>query len=172
MLKYTGGTWINDAAVDILNLVADGEYLKRSGTTIVGTSGTTLTVWGTITGTLSGQTDLNNELTGLTASIATKADKLAVINDITGTTYTTVDGDSNEILEASNTGATTITLASGATTGFQVTVVNTGAQTITFAAMAGSTLRSKASAVTCPNEFGAVSAYKNGTYWYLIGDLE
>ena len=103
--------------------------------------------------------------------IAEKADLLATINDITGTTYTVVVGDSNEILEASNTGATTITLASGLTTGFQVTIVNIGAQIITFAAESGSTLRSKDDAVTCPNEFGAVSAYKNGTYWTLIGDI-
>ena len=138
----------------------------------------------TITGaTASGETvlDLTDKIltiysptgtTANTANIVLKSDKLVTINDKTGTTYTVVVGDSDEILEASNTGATTITLASGLTTGFQVTIVNIGAQTITFAAQSGSTLRSKDSAVTCPNEFGAVSAYKNGTYWTLIGDIE
>jgi len=124
---------------------------------------------------ISGVTDTKlaiSDFTGYTGTTlpATYAAKLLTINSLTGATYTTTDNDSNEMFEAAS-GCTGITLHSGATTGFQVTFVNLGGQTITFSAETGSTLRSKDSAVTLVDAYGAVSAYKNGTYWTLIGDL-
>jgi hypothetical protein len=123
---------------------------------------------------ISGKTDQTdfNAYTGETeTALAAKADKLATINSVTATTYTTVSGDSNEIIECAS-GCTGVTLHSGATTGFQVTVVSLGTQDITFSAQSGSTLRSKDSKTKLGNQYGSVAAYKNGTYWYLIGDLE
>jgi len=120
--------------------------------------------WGDITGTLSGQTDLQTALDA-------KVNKLLTINSLTGATYTTTNNDSNEMFECAS-GCTGVTLHSGATTGFQVSFVNLGGQDITFSAQSGSTLRSKDSKVKLGNQYGAVSAYKNGTYWYLIGDIE
>ena len=64
-----------------------------------------------------------------------------------------------------------MTLHSGATTGFQLTIVSLGTQDITFSAQSGSTLRSKESKVKLGNQYGAVTAYKNNTYWTLIGDI-
>lgn len=130
-----------------------------SGATILISSGATIATY------ISGST------TGNTWNVYSPDYDYVTINNITGTSYTTVSGDCNEIIECAS-GCTGVTLHSGATTGFQITFVNLGGQTITFSAETGSTLRSKDSAVTLVNQYGAVTAYKNNTYWTLIGDLE
>ena len=129
-----------------------------SGATILISSGATIATY------ISGST------TGNTWNVYSPDYNYVNIKSITGASYTTIAGDSNKILECAS-GCTGMTLHSGATTGFQLTIVSLGTQTITFTAQSGSTLRSKDSAVTLVNQYGAVTAYKNNTYWTLIGDL-
>ena len=117
-------------------------------------------------------TDFNTYTGDTATALDTKASKLVTINSITATTYTTVDADSNEIIECAS-GCTGVTFHSGSSVGFQVTIVNAGGQTITFSAQSGSTLNTKDDAVTLTNKWGAVSFYKrNTTEWVGIGDIE
>jgi len=145
--------------------------LVGSGATEVTQSGDTWIVYSPTGGTGGGVSEAT--FTGYTATTApnTFAAKLLTINSLTGAIYTTTNNDSNEMFECAS-GCTGITLHSGAKTGFQVSFLNLGTQNITFTAQSGSTLRSRDSKIILNNQYGAVSAYKNGTYWYLIGDLE
>ncbi len=69
ILKYSGGTWINETSVDLFTSVNDGDLLQRSGTTVVGIaiSGLTITLQSAIntyTGTTAPASFL--PITGLT----------------------------------------------------------------------------------------------------------
>ena len=76
-----------------LSLSGDADNLIISGQT----GGTSSTAWGDITGTLSNQTDLWNELTGITATTATKLDT-SVFTGYTATTETRLGDIENDIV--------------------------------------------------------------------------
>lgn len=78
------------SAVGGVTLVGDANNLIISGETNVSST------WGNIGGTLSDQTDLWNELTGITAETATKLDT-AVFDSYTGTTETRLQGIEGDI---------------------------------------------------------------------------
>ena len=83
-LGGTSGRNVTFKSVSVLGgltLSGDANNLIISGQT----GGTTSTAWGEITGTLSNQTDLWDELTGITATTANKLDT-TVFNTFTGTT--------------------------------------------------------------------------------------
>ena len=124
--------------------------------------------------TYTGDTDtrldtIETNVSGNTADIDTKADKFVTVESISASTYTIVSSDNNRILEVS-TGCT-ITMPTGLTNGFQLTIVNTGTGTVTFNAGTGATLLSKDSKVDLADQYGAVAAYFNNNNWTLIGDL-
>ena len=110
-----GGEVYKDIDNDTLRL----RTILGSGDTTVSTSGDTIIVysegsgggvWGTITGTLSDQTDLYNQLTGITAETATKL-STAVFNTYTGDTNTRISTiETNYITGATNVGAGTGTI--------------------------------------------------------------
>ena len=76
-----------------LSLSGDADNLIISGQT----GGTSTTAWGEITGTLSNQTDLWNELTGITATTATKLDT-SVFTGYTATTETRLGDIESDIV--------------------------------------------------------------------------
>jgi len=158
LLNHTGNTAIHFLMQDITGFTTTTDFGSHTGDTAIHYAQSAITI-------------TKSQVTDLVTDLATKADKLVTINSITASTYTTTSGDSNEILECQS-GCTGVTLHSGATTGFQITFVSLGTQDITFSAQTGSTLRSKGNKVKLGNQYGAATAYKNGTYWYLIGDIE
>lgn len=81
------------SAIGGVTLVGDANNLIISGETNV------TPAWGDITGTLSDQTDLWNELTGLTADIATKLD-IATFSGYTGTTATLINSKVTKVTGA------------------------------------------------------------------------
>jgi hypothetical protein len=141
-LVYSGTTWVNQAPVDIFGNVTDGYLLARNDTSI----------------------------TGVTQSKF--ATVLATIKTVTGTTYTALAADSGKILEFTNTGATTITLVTGLTTGYQIAITNYSASVKTFAAGTGVTIRSKSGNLKLSTIYNMASAYYRGSgIWVLAGDL-
>ena len=71
-LQYNASSseWENVEGEDINDNVADGQVLYRNGDTISGMTISSSTSWGDITGTLSNQTDLQNELDSLDNDIS------------------------------------------------------------------------------------------------------
>lgn len=105
-----------------------------------------------------------------TMATATAADYVlkdaAILSKAAGYQLTT--GDEAKIIECN--GTFTITLPNGLDTGFQCTIVNVGTGTITLAA--ATTLQSKDSAVTLPNQYSAATVYHRGSnVWLAFGDL-
>lgn len=72
--------------------------------------------WGSITGTLSDQTDLQTALDA-------KGDKVLAINAQTGTTYTLVLSDASKLVTLSNGGAITLTVPTNASVAYPVGTV-------------------------------------------------
>jgi len=182
---YTGTTlpanYYNKTEVDgLISGFTTGYTFVASGACEIATSGNEVTIyapsggtggaaWGDITGSLSAQTDLQTALDA-------KVNLLATIKTITGTSYTVLSGDSGKILEFTNTGATTVILATGLTIGFQVTLVSYGNGTTsgvkTIAAGSGATVKSANSALKLSTIFGAATAYYRGSnVWVCFGDL-
>ena len=80
--------------------------------------------------------------------------------------YTIIADDHGRMVQITN--ASTVTLPSGLSTGFQVTFFNETASIITFSS--SGTIRAKT--VTCRNQYGAVYATHQGSnVWILMGDL-
>lgn len=72
--------------------------------------------WGSITGTLSDQTDLQ-------AALDAKGDKTLAINAQTGTTYTLVLGDAGKLVTLANGSAITLTVPANSSAAFPVGTV-------------------------------------------------
>lgn len=72
--------------------------------------------WGSITGTLSDQTDLQTALDA-------KGDKILAINAQTGTTYTLVLSDASKLVTLSNSSAVTLTVPANSSVAFPVGTV-------------------------------------------------
>jgi len=82
--------------------------------------------------------------------------------------YTVVAGDAGKIIECTGTG--NLTLPDSLDTGFQCTIVNTGVGTITL--VAATTLHTKGGNVDLATQYGAASAYHQGSdVWIAFGDL-
>jgi hypothetical protein len=102
--------------------------------------------------------------------------KIATISTKTGTTYTALSTDIGKIIEFTATGATTITLPTGLTTGYQITIVNYGNGTVggvrTFAPGTGASIKSKSGNLKLSTVFDAATAYYRGSnVWVVFGDL-
>ena len=109
------------------------------------------TSWGSITGTLSDQTDLQTALDA-------KADKNLSINSQSGA-YSVVEADNGKTIECD--GTFTLTFPTGLTTGFQVLIANVGTGTITLAA--DGTLQTKDSNTKISSQWAGVTAYHRGS---------
>ena len=80
--------------------------------------------------------------------------------------YSVLADDHGKMVRITN--ASTVTLPTGLSTGFQVTFFNETNSTITFSSPG--TIKAKAS--TCSNQYGAVYATHQGSnVWILVGDL-
>ena len=150
--------------------------------------------WGSITGTLSDQTDLqtalddktdqsvftgytattdttltnlNTGITANTASLLTKADKNLSVVSITGN-YTLTEGDNGKVIQASGTG--TFTFPDGLSNGWQVIINNTGTGVITLAAT--TTLNTKDGNTKISSQYAGVTAYhQSSNIFFAFGDL-
>lgn len=110
-------------------------------------------IWGTITGTLSSQTDLANAL--LTAQ-----DSLVGINAQSGTSYTLVLTDAGKEIECSNASAIILTIPPNSSVSFSIGTIipftQEGAGIVTATAGAGVTLRVPNGAATTVQYDGRV----------------
>jgi hypothetical protein len=110
--------------------------------------------------------------TGAIPSVAANG-KLAFGNPVPLQEFKAVTGNYSVLTEDHGkmigiTNASTVTLPTGLSTGFQVTFFNETNTTISFS----STGTIKAKALTCPNQYGAVYATHQGSnVWILLGDL-
>jgi hypothetical protein len=90
---------------------------------------------------------------------------LQEFNAVTGS-YSVLANDHGKIVRITN--ASTVTLPTGLSTGFQVTFFNETNSTITFSSPG----TIKAKALTCSSQYGAVYATHQGSnVWILLGDL-
>lgn len=116
-------------------------------------------VWGTITGTLSSQTDLYNSL------------GFAGINVQTGTTYTLVAGDQNKLVQISNASSITLTIPPNSSVAFPTNTTiywqQYGAGLITVAPGAGVTIRSP-NGLTSNSQYSVRAMIKIGTNEWVI----
>lgn len=125
----------------------------------------------------AGSISISSDATTVTISGASSGggSTLATIKQVTGTSYTALAADSSKILEFTASGATTITLPIGLTTGYQITIINYGGTTSltkTFAAGSGATIKSRNSRLALNTQYdGATAYYRGSNVWVLIGDL-
>jgi len=116
-------------------------------------------IWGTITGTLSSQTDLYNSL------------GFAGINTQTGTTYTLVIGDQNKLISLNNASAITLTIPLNSSVAFPINTtiywMQYGAGVVTVVGISGVTLRVPSTA-TSASQYGVRSLLKIGTDEWVI----
>lgn len=122
--------------------------------------------WGSITGTLSSQTDLQNVLTG-------KAERYPVTNRQT-VDYTLVLTDDGKTVEMNSTSPTVVTIPNNTTVAYplytliSIVQYNTGA--VTIAAAGGVTLNSQSGTLTVPGRYSIVVIYKIGTNEWDVWD--
>ena len=89
--------------------------------------------WGSITGTLSAQADLQTMLDA-------KQDKIPTITIKTGTSYTLQASDSGTILRFTNASTITLTCPNNMAVGFNVGIVQAGGGRVFFSAGSGATV--------------------------------
>ena len=140
-------------------------YLRGDGTWATPAGGG---AWGSITGTLSSQTDLQTALD-------TKLPKLVSINAQTGTTYTLVLADADRLITLTNASAITLTVPTNASVAFPVgTVVKCaqmGAGQVTIAAAGGVAVFGDPG-LKIAAQYGAAELIKLATdTWLLVGRL-
>ena len=152
----------NAAKVLAVNGAADDvEWVAASG----GGGGT----WGSITGTLSDQTDLQ-------AALDAKANKVLTIRTYTGTTDVLVIGDAGNMVRGNNAAGNVITVPLNATVAFpigsQVLVSQYGAGQTSFTPEGGVTINSGGAALKIAIRYGCAVLTKTGTNeWNLEGNL-
>lgn len=169
--------WVNSAHIGTASTipafnasgVAEEVTFVGSGETTVTKVGSTYRVYTPVDTGVS--TATFNGYTGTTAP-ATYATKLATIATKTGTTYTALAADSGKILEFTATGATSIILPTGLTTGYQIAITNYSASVKTISAGTGATVRSKGGNLKLSTIYDMASAYYRGSnVWVVTGDL-
>jgi hypothetical protein len=145
------------------------EYWWESGTAdadLVSKGGAT--AWGTITGTLSDQTDLQTALD-------TKTNKLITINRQTAS-YTLVLSDADKLVEMNVGSANNLTVPLNSSvafpTGTQILLAQYGAGQTTVVATSGVTVRSNGGKLKLNVQYSGATLIKIGTdEWYLFGDI-
>ena len=162
-LRYKGLT------VGILVSGAVVEYWWKDGITdsdLVSKGGAT--AWGTITGTLSDQTDLQSALD-------TKTAKLITTNRQTAS-YTLVLSDADKLVEMNVGSANNLTVPLNSSvafaTGTQIILAQYGAGQTTIVATSGVTVRSNGGKLKLNVQYSGATLIKIGTdEWYLLGDI-
>ena len=99
-----------------------------------------------------------------------------VVNAQTGTTYTLVLADADNVVTANNAGAITLTIPPSVfTAGDRITVIQKGAGQVTFAQGAGVTINSTGATATAPKLRARYSAAtvvaESATVFYVVGDI-
>jgi hypothetical protein len=148
--------------------------------------------WGLLTGTLSNQTDLQNALNAKQATLVNQTNLKSVNNNsllgtgnlqidyndlinkpitligisIISSNTILVENDYNKFIRAS--GAITITLPNGLSTGFTCTIQNAGSNTITF--VANGTLDSGGSTLVAKYDTAQV-IHLGSNLWTMVGSL-
>jgi hypothetical protein len=159
-LRYKGLT------VGILVSGAVVEYWWKDGITdsdLVSKGGAT--AWGTITGTLSDQTDLQTALD-------TKTNKLITTNRQTAS-YTLVLSDADKLVEMNVGSANNLTVpASVFSAGQQILLAQYGAGQTTIVAGSGMTIRSNGGKLKLNVQYsGATLIFLSSSEAYLFGDI-
>jgi hypothetical protein len=145
------------------------EYWWESGTAdadLVAKGGSV--TWGTITGTLSSQTDLQTALD-------TKTNKLITTNRQTAS-YTLVLSDADKLVEMNVGSANNLTVPLNSSvafaTGTQILLAQYGAGQTTIVATSGVTVRSNGGKLKLNVQYSGATLIKIGTdEWYLFGDI-
>jgi hypothetical protein len=162
-LRYKGLT------VGILVSGAVVEYWWKDGITdsdLISKGGAT--AWGTITGTLSDQTDLQTALDA-------KTNKLITTNRQTAS-YTLVLSDADKLVEMNVGSANNLTIPLNSSvafsTGTQILLAQYGAGQTTVVATSGVTVRSNGGKLKLNVQYSGATLIKIGTdEWYLFGDI-
>jgi len=119
---------------------------------------------------LTGLTITESQVTNLVTDLAGKQSLYPTIKDVTGTTYTILTGDAGNVLEFSNTRATTVLFPTGLTTGLFVEMYNLGGQQITFSGDTGSTVNASGGNVVLSTLYGYAKArYRGNNNWIIFG---
>ena len=101
------------------------------------------------------------------------------INAQTGTTYTLVLADKDDLVTASNAAAITVTIPPNSSVAYAVgdlvNVIQKGAGQVTFAQGSGVTIRSTGATATAPKlraqYSSATCIYEGSDVWYVVGDI-
>lgn len=172
---------------ELYYLQDDGSLGTSSGTVdkpvLIATSATTAVLilaisgagggggaWGSITGTLSDQTDLQ-------AALDAKGDQVLAINAQTGTTYTLVAADAGKLVTLTNGSAITLTVPTNASVAFPVGTVialaQLGAGLVSIAGASGVTINGTTpGADDLTGQWGTASLTKLATdTWLLSGGI-
>lgn len=99
-----------------------------------------------------------------------------VINAQTGTTYTLVLADADNVVTANNASAITLTVPPSVfSAGDRITVIQKGAGQVTFAQGAGVTINSTGATATAPKlraQYSAATVVaESATVFYIVGDI-
>jgi hypothetical protein len=162
-LRYKGLT------VGILVSGAVVEYWWKDGITdsdLISKGGAT--AWGTITGTLSDQTDLQSALD-------TKTNKLITTNRQTAS-YTLVLSDADKLVEMNVGSANNLTIPLNSSvafpTGTQILLAQYGSGQTTVVATSGVTVRSNGAKLKLNVQYSGATLIKIAeNEWYLFGDI-
>lgn len=125
--------------------------------------------WGSITGTLSDQTDLQSAIDN---SVSTETE-----NAQSGTSYTFALTDGGKMVTGSNSSPTTFTVPTNSSIGFpigtRIDVLQIGTGKITIANSVGVILLSQGGNKTIKEQYVACTLWKKDTdLWYLMGNLQ
>jgi len=152
-LETAGGQSVKATAQDIANLGGGGGGAS----------------WGSITGTLSSQTDLQGAI-----DAKNNLGETAGLNAQTGTTYTLVLADKGKMIENTNASAITTTVPPNSSVAFPVNsivyVAQGGAGQVTVAAGAGVTLKPATVKTRAQDSILAIVKTATDT-WRAMGDM-